>query len=57
MSGDPDRYILYLLELLSEPKLQQPEYVNELSSNYRQSLRVSTPLHHRREQTLRAVQR
>ena len=43
MSGDPDRYILYLLALLSASMVQQPEYVNELSSNYRQSLRVSNP--------------
>lgn len=41
MSGDPDRYILYLLALLSAYMVHQPEYVDELSSNYRQSLRVS----------------
>ena len=40
MSGDSDRYILYLLQLLAVSIVQQPEYVNELSSNYRQSLRV-----------------
>ena len=43
MSGDPDCYVLYLLQLISAFKIQQPEYVNELSSNYRQSLRVSNP--------------
>ena len=41
MSGDPNRWILYLLQLLATSVVQQPEYVNELSSNYRQSLRVS----------------
>ncbi|KAL3148728.1 hypothetical protein ABBQ38_014140 [Trebouxia sp. C0009 RCD-2024] len=39
MSGDPNRYILYILQLLATSMVQQPEYVNELSSSYRQSLR------------------
>ena len=43
LSGDPDRYILYLLQLLSASVVQQPEYVIELSSSYRQSLRVRNP--------------
>jgi len=33
-------YILYILQFLGAAMLQQPEYVNELSSGCRQSLRV-----------------
>ena len=34
-------HILYILQFLGTAMLQQPEYVNELSSGCRQSLRVS----------------
>ena len=40
LSGQPSTYILFVLQFIGSAIVHQPEYVNELSSSCRQSLRV-----------------